>query len=400
MKKRRVKITGVGLVTPAGIGKDAFLAGIQKSLSRVKTFSRASADAGVFVGAEVIGFSPEKLLAGIPVKRMPRHTQFALACAKMCIEDAQVPKEELKKTKLLISIGAALMDFGSINRGIDLILRCGAYSALPTVVSDVLVSNIGATIGEAMGLSPRVMSFQSACCSGLDSIGRAAEMIAIGEADMAICGGTEAPLYLHPMLELRSAGLSPGNLSQPERQSRPFDRWRTTGVIGEGSCILLLEPDSSPRNAYAYVSGHGFASDAESQICSGLGCAIEIALGNSGMRPSQVDVVSAWGPGHRVIDAKEASVLKQIFGACLERMPTYSIKGAIGNPLGAASAIQVGCEALCMRNDLVPPTVNWRYPDPECKLSLCEQSRYIEHKSTIINAHGLSGSNSCLVLER
>jgi 3-oxoacyl-(acyl-carrier-protein) synthase len=244
------------------------------------------------------------------------------------------------------------------------------------------------------------MSLQSACCSGLDAIGRSAEMIANGEADIAVCGGAEAPLYFHPMLELKLAGLAPGNPEFPDRQCRPFDAWRTTGVIGEGSCVMVLEAETSPRPAYAFIGGYGYASDSPDSPCDGLAEAARLALANSGLRPNTVECISAWGPGHKVLDAAESRVLQQSFGAALGSIPAVSIKGAIGNPLGAAGAIQIGCAALSLKRSAIPPTVNWTHPDPACPLNLSSAPRYIEHENTLVNAHGLSGTNACLVLTR
>lgn len=400
MKRRRVKITGLGFVTPAGIGREEFMRQIQEPVSRVVLLNRFPDEAGAFVGAEVKAFKLERHVEGQNSKRMPRHTQFALAAATLAVQDAGLKMAQLRDRGALVMIGATLMDFGSINKGVDLILRHGPASALPTSVSTALVSGIGATVSEMIGGTTRTMSFQSACCSGLDAIGRASEMIATGEADVALCGGTEAPLFFHPMLELKLAGLAPGNPERPERQCRPFDRWRTTGVIGEGACVLVLEAEGSERPAYAHIEGYGFASDAPNASCSGLSEAMRLAVGNAGLRPAEIEAVSAWGPGHKVLDAAEAEVMKTFFGETLAELPTYSLKGAIGNPLGAAGAIQVGCAALGLRHGFLPPTVNWEHPDPACPLNLSAKTRYVAHRNVQINAHGLSATNSCLVLQR
>ena len=400
MNRRRVKITGIGFVTPAGVGKEEFWGGIQQSVSRVTKLVRFPDGAGAFVGAEVSGFKLERFVAGLNTKRMPRHTHFAVAAAAMAVEDAGFSLPDLKNANPLVMIGATLMDFGAINKGVDMILRHGPMSALPTSVSSALVSGIGAAVGDVIGGTTRTMSLQSACCSGLDAIGRAADLIASGEVDLAICGGTEAPLHFHPMLELRIAGLAPSNPELPERQCRPFDRWRTTGVIGEGACVLVLEPDQSSRTAYAYVDGHGYASDIPGSPCSGIREAMRLAVGNSGMRPTDVEAVSAWGPGHKRLDAAEAEAMRVFYGRHLDSLPVTSLKGAIGNPLGAAGAIQAGCAALGLKNGCLPPTVNWEHPDPACLLNLSSKARLISHRSILINAHGLSGTNACLLLTR
>ncbi|RFC47483.1 MAG: 3-oxoacyl-[acyl-carrier-protein] synthase II [Verrucomicrobia bacterium] len=400
MKRRRVKITGLGFVTPAGIGKEAFWKGILEPVSRVRLSTKFPEEAGAFVSADVRDFRLEDYLPNVTGKRMPRHTQFALAAATLAAQDAGITLQQLRGHGAIVMIGATLMDFGVINKGVDIIVKKGPINALPTSVTTALVSAIGAAVGEAIGGTTRAMSLQSACCSGLDAIGRSAEMIANGEAEVAVCGGAEAPLYFHPMLELKLAGLAPGNPDHPERQCRPFDQWRTTGVIGEGACIMVLESENSPRPGYAFVGGYSYASDPAASPCAGLTEAMRLALGNTGLRPRDIECISAWGPGHKTLDAAEARVLQDYFGSELAAIPAVSLKGAIGNPLGAAGAIQVGCAALGLSRSAIPPTVNWEHPDPSCPLNLSGKTRYIAHRNTLINAHGLSGANACLVLNQ
>jgi 3-oxoacyl-[acyl-carrier-protein] synthase II len=346
----------------------------------------------------VKGFRLDDYLPGINAKRMPRHTQFAVAAAAMALSDAGLSFADLRGQSPLVMVGASLMDFGSINKGVELILKKGPVNGLPSSVFSASVSSISGTIGEIIGGTTRTQALQSACCAGADSIGNAAQMVANGEADIALCGGTESPLFFHPMLELRMAGLAPSNSEKPERQCRPFDLWRTTGVIGEGACVLLLEPEHSPRSAYAYVSGYAFATDPLDSPGAGLYEAMRLAIANGNMHPSNIEAISAWAPGHKLVDLAEAKALEHVLGSWVRSVPCVSLKGAIGNPLGAAGAIQVGCAALSMRHSIIPPTVNWQYPDPSCELNLSGHPRFVAHQSTLINAHGLSGTNSCLVL--
>jgi 3-oxoacyl-(acyl-carrier-protein) synthase len=223
-------------------------------------------------------------------------------------------------------------------------------------------------------------------------------LVASGESELAICGGTEAPIYYHPMLELRQAGLSPATTDRPEELGRPFDLWRTTGIIGEGACLLILEPESSPRPGYAFVSGYAFASDSGDLPGEGLREAGRMCLANANLHESAIDHISAWGPGHRELDRVEAQMLVEVFGTEMGRISVTSLKGAIGNPLGAAGAIQAGCAALCIRDSFVPATVNWKFPDPSCPLNLSAETRYPKIRTALINSHGLSGTNSCLAL--
>lgn len=400
MKRRRVKITGLGFVTPAGIGKEEFWSGILEPVSRVTAVKKFPEEAGAFVAAEVKGFRFENHISDVSGRRLPRHTQFAAAAAALALADAGLSLASLRGQSPLVIVGASLMDFGSVNKGVDMVLRKGPINGIPNSIFSASVSSISGTIGEMIGGTTRTLALQSACCAGLDSIGHATDMVARGETDFALCGGTEAPLFFHPMLELKMVGLSPGNPDHPERQSRPFDLWRTTGVIGEGACVLLLEPEASARPGYAYIEGYAFGSDPIQEPGAGLYDAMKVAIANAGLNVNQIECINAWGPGHKIIDRAEAWALQRMFGPGLTNIPTVSLKGAIGNPLGAGGAIQAGCAALGMNRSAIPPTVNWLYPDPSCPLNLSAQARFIAHRTTLVNAHGLSGTNSCLVLSR
>lgn len=400
MRRRRVKITGIGPVTPAGIGREAFWRGIQEPVSHVALLKPFYENSGVFTGAEVKQLRMDGFDLKFQAKRMPRHTQFALVGADLALRDAGLTFREVGERSCVVMVGAALMDFGTINKAVELIVRKGIVNAIPSSLFTTSVSAVSGAISELIGGQVRSMALQSVCCSGLDAIGHGAEMVALGQADVAVCGGTEAPLLFHPMMELKLAGLTASNPDRPELQCRPFDLWRTTGAIGEGACIVVMEPEESPRPGYAFVAGYAYARDARGELCGGLARSAQLALANAGLRPADVECISACGPGHREVDAAESAALGRVFGAHLGSVPAYSIKGAIGNPLGAAPAIQVGCAALGLRHGLLPPTVNWQYPDPACPLNLSSRARYVDHSVTLVDAHGMAGTNACLVIQR
>lgn len=399
MKRRRVKITGLGPVTPAGSGRVDFWKGILESRSRVRELKAlAKYQSGDFVGAEVDDAAINGVVIALEADKLPRHTQFAVAGTELALRDAGLNFADLREMEPLVIAGASLMDFGVMNKVMDRIAKTGPDFGVPSAVFSSSVSAISGSIAERIGGRTQTMALQSACCSGLDAIGHAANRIASGEADIAICGGTEAPLYFHPMLELRMAGLAPASAEMPERMCRPFDQWRTTGVIGEGACMMVLEPENSPRSAHAYIDGYAYATDPSGQPLEGLGEAIKLALANAGRRLNEIECINAWGPGHKVVDRAEAQVLQTTFGDLLANIPAVSIKGAIGNPLGAAGAIQVGAAALGLADEMIPPTVNWQFADPDCPLNLSAKARAVSHRVTLVNSHGLSGTNACLVL--
>ena len=399
MKRRRVKITGIGPVTPAGIGRQDFERGMFESVSRIRKYKGLDAKYGHFVAAYLDHFDVEKYFPDS--KELPgaaRHTQFAAVGAQLAMMDAGITAREANRLNPVFVAGACVMDFEGICRTIDSVLNRGARGALGRTIFTTNAACIPAAASLALEVEARTITVQSSCASGLDAIGYAARMVAEGDANFAICGGTDAPLSRCPLVELRAAGLTPATHERAEQLDRPFDLWRTTGVISEGASMFVLEPESSPRPAYAYVSGYAFANDGADDLCGGMAEAITLALADSGLRPTDVDSINAWGPGHKLIDAAEACALDKVFGRALSSIPSYSIKGAIGNPLGGAPAIQIAAAALGHRNGLMPPTVNWQYPDPSCPLNLSATTRMVDQTVTLVNAHGLSGVNASLVL--
>jgi len=401
MKRRRVKITGIGPVTPAGIGKDAFWRGILEPVSRIRPYTKLGEEFGPFVAGYVDHFHIKDFVSAHSIpKGAARHTLFAVAGTILALADAGLTPIDINKANTVVVAGSSLMDFDGIGRTIAGVLDKGVRGAVIRTVYTTNAAVIPATIIQALGLTARSMTIQTSCCAGLDAIGQAARMIAFGEADFAICGGTEAPLFRCPLVELRAAGLTPNTEENARELDRPFDLWRTTGVVSEGCCMLLLEPESSPRKGYSFISGYAFANDLPEQLCSGLTVSIKHSLADARVHADNIDAINAWGPGHIHTDAAEAKALQTTLGIRLRQVPAFSIKGTIGNPLGAAPAIQVAATALSHQESIIPPTVNWHVPDPACPLNLSSRSRSISHSTSLINAHGLSGVNSSVVIER
>ena len=316
------------------------------------------------------------------------------------MRDSGIELGKLREKTLALVVGTSVMDFGGITQSIRSVANRGIRGVRPRVVETANVTHVATCISRTLGITGFMQSVQSSCCSGVDAIGMAADLVASGEADIAIFGGSEAPLFLHPMLEFRAAELTPATIERAEHHCRPFDMWRSTGTISEGAAMFVLEPEESPRAGYAEVSGHSFFSDRPDNLCSGLTEAIPGAVADANLRLDQVDVISASGPGHLLVDAAESRALDTVFGDQLGAIASYSIKGAIGNALGGAPAIQVAAAALGLQSGIVPPTVNWSYPDPSMNLNLSGDVRRISHQTTIVNAHGMGGENATLVLNK
>ncbi len=401
MKRRRVKITGIGPVTPAGIGREEFWKGILEPVSRIRPFRKLAPELGHFVAAYIDDFKIGNFIPKDDVpKAAARHTLFAIAATVLAIRDAGISIAEFRQKNTVVIAGACVMDFDGIIRTVEGVTNRGLRGALSRAIYTTNAATIAASISDALGLEARSMSVQSSCCTGMDAVGHAARLVASGEADIAICGGTDSPLYRCPLVELRAVGMTPDTVENAEKLNRPFDLWRTTGVVSEGASMFVIEPESSERQGYSFVDGYAYANDPIDRLCGGMAQAMIMAIADAGIRPIAVDAISAWGPGHRLIDAAEARELQAVFGRDLGLIPAVSIKGAVGNPLGAAPAIQMAAAALSQRYSLIPPTVNWQYSDPACPLRLSNRQVSVDHERTLVNAHGISGVNASILLSR
>jgi 3-oxoacyl-(acyl-carrier-protein) synthase len=401
MKRRRVKITGIGPVTPAGIGKDEFWKGILEPVSRVRPYEGLGAEYGPFVAAYIERFNIAKYVDRVVLpKGAARHTLFAVAGAVLAVQDAGISREELCGINCAVVTGSSIMDFGGTIRSIDAVRDRGMKMAQSRVLYAIGIGSVPSAINQAIGTNARTVALSNQCSSGLDAIGYAAALVASGEIDLAICGGTEAPLHRFPLIELRAADLTPATEEMPGRQARPFDLWRTTGVVGEGSCMFVIEAEDSVRPGYSYVTGYGFANDEGNDLCGGMVAAGKLAMAQAHVRAPDIEILNAWGPGHKMIDKAEVRAMRQLLGSHLPNVAAVSIKGAIGTPLGAAPAIQLAAAALAQRLGRVPPTVNWDFPDPDCDLNLSNRARDVAHRYTLVNSHGLGSVNSSMILER
>ena len=230
MKRRRVKITGIGPVTPAGIGREGFWRALLEPISWIRPFTKLGPEVGPFVAGYLDRFHIENYLDGrVPPKGAARHTLFALAGAALALRDAGLNLDDVNGTSSVVVAGSSLMDFGGIGRTVEGQTSKGLRGAVARTVYTTNAAVIPATIIKVLDLNARSLAIGTSCCAGMDAIGHAVRMIALGEAEIAICGGTDAPLFRTPLVELRAAGLTPATAENPHKLNRPFDLWRTTG---------------------------------------------------------------------------------------------------------------------------------------------------------------------------
>ena len=399
--KRRVKVTGIGPVTPAGIGVRDFWNGLFRGKSYIRRFDRLGLEENSLVAATVPETQLRSRVRNLSLpKETARHTEFAVLGASLAIADAGLERKDLEEKYCAIVVGASLLDFGGIGKSFNAVWKRGIRGAQARVVFTSTLTNISDTIACNLGVSSKSFAVQTSCCAGLDAIGQAFRLIEGGEVDLAICGGTEAPLHTFPLLELRAAGLTPNSSDNSDTIARPFDLWRTTGVVSEGACFFVLEPEESPRKPYAWLSGYSFSSDSGGLLCSGLVEANMQTLADAKLNIAGLGCISAWGPGHRLVDEAECIALERVFKNSVGKIPAFSIKGSVGSPLGAAPAIQAAAALLGMSRSVVLGTVNWERPDPSCRLSLSKLCRFLRYENVLVNAHGVGGVNSSIIFKR
>ncbi len=407
--KNRVVVTGLGAVAPNGIGKDAFWSTLVKGTSGIGPITLFDArQHPCRIAGEVKSFDPAIHIGpGINGRKVARQTQLALAATLLALQDASLSKDYLATqfpVPLLLGIGCAPMDI--IEEGMTRLLQKGPNRVPSYTVHSGQPHHAASVVAQHFPLITQSTTISSACAAGLDAIALAADLIRRGKADVALCGGTDAPISSMTFACLAKTGLMSLRNETPEKASRPFDFDRDSGVISEGAGMVILEnlEHALGRGARPYLEITGCASLVDPDL-DVPGCGLEgtmsQALANAGKRPVDIDYICAHGPGHPVMDRLETVMIKTVFGDTAYRVPISSIKGVIGNPLAAAGALQIIACALAMKYDLIPPTANLEKPDPDCDLDYVPlTARHSRITTILINAHGIGGGNSSMIVER
>jgi 3-oxoacyl-[acyl-carrier-protein] synthase II len=408
-KRNRVVVTGMGVLAPNGIGLNAFWKSLVEAKSGIGPITLFDAsDFKSRIAGEVKDFDPfDYIEAELKPKRMARHTQFAYAATMMALEDSGQNFQDLPSDgPIPVVIGVSTSALDVIERVFHEVNGPGPDRVSPTALGASKPQAAANVIADRIGAGAHASTVSSACPSGLDAIAIAAAMIRSGEADIAIAGGADAPITPLAMASFIAAGLSSQRNSDPETASRPFDLSRDSGVISEGAGILILEnlerAEARGAKRYLEITGYGTQRDLDVQKpASGLEFSMRLALANSGYGPEEIDYVSAYGPGHPLLDTIEVEIIKRVFGRRAYLIPVSSIKGVTGNALAAGGPFQVIACALGIRDQLLPPTANYEVADPSCDLDCVpNRARKARLNSALVNVRGLGGSASTMVLNR
>ena len=405
---RRVVVTGLGVVAPAGIGVDAFWKEITQGTSSVRRITKFD-PAGLpsQIAAEVTGFDPEAHLPRRDVVRTDTFIHYALAATQQAMADAKLEPGP-GDPRMGVSIGTALGGLPLIFKTYDGLLREQMRGVNPYAMPGFLPNMAAGWVSMRAGARGPIACATTACAAGAQAIGDASRFIARNEADVMIAGGTEAlvsPFVLACFAALRA--LSVRN-DAPTQASRPFDKERDGFVLGEGAGILVLEELEHARgrgcHIYAELAGYGTAADAYHATASsddGHARTMRLALGDAGTAPADVHYINAHGTSTPHNDVTETQAIKQVFGPHARELAVSSTKSMIGHLLGAAGAVEAIATVLALEHAVLPPTINYCSPDPECDLDYVpNEARKRDIRVALSNSFGFGGVNASLVFRR
>lgn len=411
---KRCVVTGVGIVSPVGIGKDAFWKSLIEGKSGISHITRF--DTGrlsVRVGGEVKDFDPLAYIEEDRLAAMGRSTQFAVASAKMALKDAGITPGKTNNSRISLIAGTTSPPVDSIETELEVVLRNkdSNLTARPHALAAICPHSPAAEVSQAIGCFDSVFTISTACTSGFNSIGAGLKEIRAGQKDIVLVGATENMFAYFTFIAYLSTGLLAGVSDlPPEKIMRPFEKNRHGGVISEGAAFLVLEELDHARLRGAHIYGEvaGYAlrdkfrgSMRSLPIKQGMFNAMKAALADARISPSEVDYVCANGVSTVVLDKMETLALKELFGDHAYRLPISSVKSIIGIPNSAAGPMELVAALLAFQTDTIPPTINYENPDPECDLDYVPNvARRNRVSVALLNNHALDGSDAVLVAKR
>ena len=411
MTKRRVVITGVGMITPLGVSTDESWDGLIAGRPGIKKITQFDASAfPTQIAGEVVGFNPEDHIEPKEIKKMDRFIHFALAAATMAMKDSGLKITAKNAERTGVIVGSGMGGLHAIEHYHSVYLEKGPRRISPFFIPMLIVNLASGQISIRFGAKGPNSAPATACATGSHSIGDAFKIIQRGDADAMIAGGTEAvitPLGIGGFNAMKA--LSTRN-HEPEKASRPFDIDRDGFIMGEGAGILILESleSATDRGAriYAEVAGYGMTADAyhitaPSPGGEGGARCMELALKDAGILASDIEYINAHGTSTKYGDEIETNAIKTVFGEHAYKLCISSTKSMTGHLLGAAGGVEAVITVLCIHHDNVPPTINLDNPDPECDLDyIPNKARKMSVNYALTNSFGFGGTNACLVFKK
>ena len=409
--KHRAVITGLGVISPVGNNLDEFWNNLIEGKSGIGLLTRFdTTDLPTKVAAEVKNFEPTDWINKKESRHMDRFAQFAIAAAKMALQDSGLDLEKVDKERAGVVMGCGIGGVTTFEEQKEVLMSKGSGRVTPFFVP-MLISNMAAGhLSIEFGLQGSSMTIATACASATNAIGEALRIIQRGEADVVLCGGTEAPITSLAFAGFCAAKTMSTEKENPEQASRPFDKRRSGFVMGEGAGVLVLESlehaEARGAHIYAELAGYGSTSDAyhiTSPVPGGAGAAraMRLALKDAEVSVEDVDYINAHGTSTGPNDLVETSAIKTVFGDYAWKLAISSTKSMTGHLMGAAGAIEAIICAMSIERGAIPPTTNYGEPDPECDLDYVPNiARKQEVNVAMSNSLGFGGHNATVVLKK
>lgn len=409
--RQRVVITGMGCISPLGNDIPGMWNQIISGQSGVGPITHFDASSHkTRIAAEVKGFDGAALFGSREARRMDRFAQFAVAAAQQAVADARLEVNDTNRDRIGVVLGSGIGGLATLTESILVLEERGPSRVSPFTIPMMLVDTGPGMVAIYLGVRGPNLAVVTACATGTNAIGEGAEIIRRGQADVILAGGSEAGI-----LPITLAGFGVMNAlstrnDDPQRASRPFDLQRDGFVVGEGAAVLVLEAleFAQARNApiLAEVVGYGASCDAyhvsaPAEDGAGAALCIRMALRQAGMEVDQIDYINAHGTSTALNDASETNAIKSVFAEQAYRIPISSTKSMTGHLLGAAGAIEAAICVKALQNGIIPPTINYEFPDPDCDLDYVPNSaRRVELNTAMSNSFGFGGHNTALILQR
>jgi len=408
---RRVVITGIGLVSPLGIGTRTNWEALLRGQSGIGPITRFDASRySTRIAGEVKDFDPLAFIDKKDARKMDRFIQLAMAAAGLAVEDAAIDPALLEGERTGVHIGSGIGGLQTIEDSHKSLMEKGPDRVSPFFLVSIIINEASGYVSIKYRSRGPNLATATACATSTHSIGDSFRLITHGDADRMLAGGAEAPitsLGVAGFCALRA--LSTRN-DEPQKASRPFDAERDGFVMSEGAGIVLLEELGAARRRgariYAEIVGFGLNADAfhvtaPDQDGRGARGVMRRALADAGLDPAEVDYINAHGTSTLYNDKIETMAIKQVFGEHARRLAVSSSKSMTGHLLGAAGAIETGVTALSLAHQVLTPTINYERPDPECDLDYVPNAaRPAEIEYAVSNSFGFGGTNGCLILKR
>lgn len=404
----KVVVTGLGAVTPLGNDVPTLWEKLVAGRSGIGTIVRFDpSELDVRIAAEVKDFDPVALFGRREARRNDLFTLFALESARQAVQDAGLAMEGTDGRVIGVIIGTGVGGVGTLLENYDVLLSSGPRRVSPFMTPMMMSNAASAAVAMTYGLQGPNLCVISACATGSNAIGEAAETIRRGAAEVMICGGSEFGTHPLSISAFRNMGALSMRNEEPERASRPFDADRDGFVIGEGAGVLILESaeHAVKRGAriYCELAGYGASSDAfhitaPDETGAGAALAMQRALENAGLAPEEVDYINAHGTSTPLNDRIETQAIRTTFGPHADQLAVSSTKSMLGHLMGAAGAVEAIACIKSLETGWVHPTINYETPDPECDLDYVpNEARKLNPRVVLSNSFGFGGHNGCLI---